>query len=651
MNSKYRNRIIFQSWLYSVLIPFVIQIILGFILVVGYFIFLSFLYLKAESGIFNLFLFVYALGAFPYSIFMYFRSGVAVPRAISIKYNFDAIKFTIKNPIILLGITILFLTVNRLYKPPELGFSDIEVIQEKISTLDEDFNKSVYQYTEELKSTLDNQLEFSNMLKSSDNYKIFYNHPDEVPEILNYDREKIDQLNSNYFYFKSQLKEIDKYLTNSKSLLKSRSGTLDFLENRLQIIRSDLETSCFTQIDTINTEKLSRCKKLQESFDSSYESIKSIDLSIYNDDLETIYKNTSSGQVNLQFWNNWLAAAKKISETIIIDEDDINSWLSLAKHRKDFTLKRVNEAEESLSVISKIKDESTSTIIELEQKLNNFNINIDNYEKSSFITRKLVNKAKHDLSSLLIILKNNDIAKPENKIKELIIILEDHFEIIGGLIANLTDLSSGGNYLLNAPNYTTQASSKIDQVSSVNLNIEQLKNYKLIYLQNEISENINDLKLFRQEQAQKIGRLGVSFGNIKDRLEFFIKDAKASVIRTTLKWLTIIIAIIIIFVVIFWYQKKQKILQKTKLLEGKEIETLLNTITNSTEFVSIRKNAVKRIYNYQHSLGNQDIKLLKNVLKKMEKLKSSDDIKVTEELRKATESLELRLMEKRKVNF
>lgn len=489
----------------------------------------------------------------------------------------------------MLSIILILFATSSLYKPPELGFSELETIEERILELENDFDKFIYQETENLEFGLNLELISSNELKSSNKYKVFYYHPDEVSEISNYDQREIDTLNSSYFSFKGQLNAYDEYVDKTKSLLKSRSGTLNYLRERFQSIMSQLEVSCSLKTSENGSEellnqKLTYCEQLKARFSSFANSM---------------------------------------------------------------GLNVVEKAQESLSKIIDNKQEITSKIAELEQTCDVFKLGLDQYETATIITRQLINDANQDLLSLID--TPNNTTKIENEIETLIKSLEGHFEQVGNKIANLTQLSSEGDSLLNAPKFTPQASKKIDEVNFMLSAIEKLEKQQLTSLQDEIAKEIKELNLFRQNQAQILGSLDVLARNIEERLEFFIKRGEISLLMATLKWIIIIIAIVGIGVAIILFRRKQAILQKTELLQGKEIKILLEKITDSTEYVAIRKEAVKLIYNYQHFLGVQDIKRLKEIIKKMEKSLSTNDIKVNEELRTTTEQLELRLMEKRKL--
>ena len=130
-----------------------------------------------------------------------------------------------------------------------------------------------------------------------------------------------------------------------------------------------------------------------------------------------------------------------------------------------------------------------------------------------------------------------------------------------------------------------------------------------------------------------------------------IKSIEKRRFISTIQWSAIYIVIVAVVITIGYYLYKKRILRKQSLLVPNNLETLLARIKDTKEFFTIRLEAIKLIYEYQNNFNIDKleslVKRLKDTVKQMEKFKYDDDIKVNGELRKVTESLELRLMEKR----
>ncbi|MCL2927996.1 MAG: hypothetical protein MGG37_08295 [Trichodesmium sp. MAG_R01] len=130
-----------------------------------------------------------------------------------------------------------------------------------------------------------------------------------------------------------------------------------------------------------------------------------------------------------------------------------------------------------------------------------------------------------------------------------------------------------------------------------------------------------------------------------------IKSIEKRRFISTIQWSAIYIVIVAVVITIGYYLYKKRILRKQSLLNSNNLENLLAKIKDTKEFFTIRLEAIKLIYEYQNNFNIDKleslVKRLKDTVKQMEKFKYDDDIKVNGELRKVTESLELRLMEKR----
>ena len=452
---------------------------------------------------------------------------------------------------------------------------------------------------------------------------------------------------------KSELKEKFQYVNESKILLNNRGGAINSLEETSKGLKSQIETACDIKNnknsskdqDTINP-KIAYCQKISISLNKLIDDVNSIDISVYASDLDVIEKNTSNGQKYLQVWNNWLASARGVVDTTIIDEAMINSWLSSIEVEKSSSLSLINESKKNISGTGIFFQGITLSINEIEQELDKLKPKIDKYEKAENINFKLIKDAKDDLSSVTKI--PDQIKKIDSSFEPRLNQLSEHLEKIGDSISAVTSLYSRGDNLVNSKQFTPSARKMINNVNTTLSDIEKIKQEQTA-LQNEINTKIKELKKFSQDQSKTLGGLDSSARNIESRLDFFIKDAEPALIVS--RFLLMFIGFIFVGIIslVFWNNLRIQRLKKMKSLEKNQIDELLKKIEDTKEDVYIRKGAVKSIYDH-YSLDEKQIKKLKDTLRKLEKRASDEDMKVLEELRKVTDALETRLMEKRPTN-
>ena len=637
----------FSFWQSAIAIPFSIEIVFALIVFILYFWLVFFIFFLVYSNIIFALPFIYIAFALLYAIWAYFRSGIAIPWSLSIGY----IQFTIKNFVIILMISIVLIVSFKLfYKPPQLRFSDLEVIEEKISKLNNNY-QDIKSKNDQLESFLAQELESSDFLQSVNDYQVFYSSPPN--NIYSYSEQKLNQLNDDYFALKSELKEKFQYVNESKILLNNRGGAINSLEETSKGLKSQIETACDIKNnknsskdqDTINP-KIAYCQKISISLNKLIDDVNSIDISVYASDLDVIEKNTSNGQKYLQVWNNWLASARGVVDTTIIDEAMINSWLSSIEVEKSSSLSLINESKKNISGTGIFFQGITLSINEIEQELDKLKPKIDKYEKAENINFKLIKDAKDDLSSVTKI--PDQIKKIDSSFEPRLNQLSEHLEKIGDSISAVTSLYSRGDNLVNSKQFTPSARKMINNVNTTLSDIEKIKQEQTA-LQNEINTKIKELKKFSQDQSKTLGGLDSSARNIESRLDFFIKDAEPALIVS--RFLLMFIGFIFVGIIslVFWNNLRIQRLKKMKSLEKNQIDELLKKIEDTKEDVYIRKGAVKSIYDH-YSLDEKQIKKLKDTLRKLEKRASDEDMKVLEELRKVTDALETRLMEKRPTN-
>ena len=243
------------------------------------------------------------------------------------------------------------------------------------------------------------------------------------------------------------------------------------------------------------------------------------------------------------------------------------------------------------------------------------------------------------------------ISQAEKKTKILVDNLRKESDKIEDRITPLNNLYFEGHDLLKAPRFTQGA---LSEKPSIKRRLENVNNFRvneLPSLKEKIQNEPDSYKSLQKLIFQKLGETRLSVKNTQERFEYLNKSIEKRRFISTIQWSAIYIVIVAVVITIGYYLYKKIILRKQSFLDSNNLETLLAQIKDTKEFFTIRLEAIKLIYEYQNNFNIDKleslVKRLKDTVKQMEKFKYDDDIKVIGELRKVTESLELRLMEKR----
>ena len=106
------------NWFFCITLPLALGYTLTALTGLVYLWLLWFLFQESQSRIVMLLPFVYCIFALAYSIFAYFRSGIAIPKSIIVGWHYYVAKFCWKNPIIIILLVFCILAVRQLYQPP-----------------------------------------------------------------------------------------------------------------------------------------------------------------------------------------------------------------------------------------------------------------------------------------------------------------------------------------------------------------------------------------------------------------------------------------------------------------------------------------------------------------------------------------------------
>jgi hypothetical protein len=618
--------------------------ILGSCLFVGYILLLISLFKVSEDGLTQLVFFVYAVFALPYAVFSYFRSGKAIPRTLFFEWHSTVIKSSIRNPIVPAIIALVLVSANRLYEPPQLSFSQLERIDETLWIQADEF-ASFSQELDSLQSSLQSKLSYSNSWKSDSRYQIFYYMPPQ-----NYSSANTREITDNYWSFKRRV--IGEDVTQVEIKIGKKSEELNSFSRALQALEQNLINACSEDSSEFSeefiAEKLSLCNKLESRLNNQTSAIESIDISSLNSDLSNIRQNISTGKKFLQDWNNWIAAVNEVVDLTQISKEEVDSWLNTVKYRMESVEKKVESTRKSFLRFSDFQQKVKQEINRFEDLFHELETQVMSYEDASSITRGMINDAQKDLSLAPLLLK--DFPEMDKQINRYLDELASYQEDIRNEISNLFNLAKSGDALLakyRAGKFRSEAEAKVADIQDYLQRIDKASSEVLEPLSIDLEKEINKSNNFYQDQIQKIQGLELLSEDIQNRLDFFIQEAERSLVISRIKWLAIFVVVFGMAIFIFWYQRERAILRGKSRLENQGVQELLDIIENSKKFVAIRKEAVQKINDYQDLLEYKDVSLLKKAVKQLEVSTSEDDIKVNAELRSVTESLELRLMERR----
>ncbi|NEQ34896.1 MAG: hypothetical protein F6K40_00650 [Okeania sp. SIO3I5] len=646
----------FTNWIFCITFPLVFGYVLTLLISLVYLWVLWFLFQESQSRIAMLLPFVYCVFAFPYSIWAYYKSGIAIPRSILVGWHSFVAKFSRKNPIVIILLVICIVTANKFYKPPEFGFSDLELVGEKVMQLETKLNQTVSEKIEPLKISLATQLTLSDETINSEKYQDFY----KKPPFGKANQEKINRIDNIYWGFKEKVKSQEEYIDRAEANLEKTKGSIRSIGEDLDGLISELENICNSANNSqeVDDEKYlakknEHCNKLRDISLQLKESTNSNSNNFqkFSNDLIRIGENVSYSKRFLPSWNNWLAAQKNVVDSRVISREQVDNWIERANRELDFVYQTIENVDSVIQIIPQEESELRSNIEAIEKESENFERQISEYEnmKNFTLTKEIVNDAKNNLFPINDLF--DKISQVEENTKILVDNLRKESDEIDSRITPLNNLYFEGQNLLKARRFTQEALSKKPNLRRELENINNLRLNELPSWKEKIQNELDNYQSLQKSISQRLGETQSSIKNTQDRFKYFVKSGENQLFLSTIRWSAIYGVIVAVGITVGWYLYEKRKLRKLSLLDPRNLDNLLTQIKETEGFVAIRKEAIKKIYEHQNNLNVEQlssvVKRLKETVKQMEKFKSDDDVKVNAELRKVAESLELRVMEKR----
>lgn len=644
------------NWFFCITLPLALGYTLTALTGLVYLWLLWFLFQESQSRIVMLLPFVYCIFALAYSIFAYFRSGIAIPRSIIVGWHYYVAKCCWKYPILIILLVFCIVAVRQLYQPPELSFSELELVKEKVTQLETKLNQTVSEKIESLEISLAEELSLSNKVRNSEKYQELYTQP--PPGRAS--QSKIDRINNIYWKFKNNVKSQEKYVDQAQGNLEKIKGSIRSIGEDLDSLISELENICSLANNNqeVGDEKYlakknEYCNKLRNLSLQLKESTNSNSNNFqkFSNNLIRIEENVSDAKRFLPSWNNWLAAQKKVVDTRLITREQIDNWIERANRELDFVDQTIDNIDSVIQTIPQEKSELIRKIETIEKESDNFERQISEYEnvKSLTLNKEIVSGTENNL--FLINDLFDQISQAEKKTKILVDNLRKESDKIEDRITPLNNLYFEGRDLLKAPRFTQGA---LSEKPSIKRGLENVNNFRvneLPSLKEKIQNELDSHKSLQKSIFQKLGETRLSVKNTQERFEYLNKSIEKRRFISTIQWSAIYVVIVAVVITIGYHLYQTRSLKKLNRLDSKNLKKLLARIKDTKEFVTIRLKAIKLIYKHQNNFDIDQLKelvqQLKETVKQMEKLKSDDDVKVNGELRKVAESLELRLMEKR----
>lgn len=643
------DRKAFAAWISCLIIPFSVGSVLSFILLLCYTISLSFLFTRGEDSFFYLLAFVYVGFALPYSVFAYLRYGRAIPRSLAISWHYDCARWIFKNYFISLPLVVSLLLIQVSHQPPPPSFSDLDVIEDRVAELESRLQQIPLALD---KATSPGAFSSYESLDASGRYSVFYGRPSNRERRL--PSEDLDALYRSYWRFKGLVQSSEESLASSKYLLEEKRGGLQVLESEIEDVNLSIGKACSIELSSdlpedSRLQKEAYCNKLLSRTSTLLKLAEGTDFSVFSSRLLEMEDTVSEGKTYLQDWNDWIASMRGLGD-LLVSLDDVNYWLDNADNLTNEAVETSDSVDEAILNSPEDQKEISIEVDSLMQLVAELEERVLTYEDSVRITREAVSLAERDLSSLLSVLQA--VSRIDNNMQQRTQEIRDYSDSVESSLSEFTRSIASGESLLakaNAQKVEVQALEVIPTVLSQVEALNKIRSGLLVPLKTELEKDTEVSTSFHQGQSRVLGTIRVSSKNLEKRLNFFIQKSQSSLIVSTIKWIVAISVVVITAAAMFLYYRKVVILKGIKNLNGKEIDALLNKIMSPKELVAIRKEAVQLINDYQDVLKEYHIKRLKTAVAKLEKSSSEDDIKVNSELRSVTESLELRLMEKRLV--
>lgn len=629
-NSRWR-------WFVCIIIPSVVELLLSGILV-GIYLYLTISPLMKGVNFSSLDIasFVFSAPAWLYSVYSWLRHDKNLAKSLW-DWPFSILKFTYKNPLrVIIAVVVIFMAW-KIFSQPQAEINPLEgvknsivKIQDKVVNIDSWIDSSQRNWSQEIE----------NVESYEDYLQVFSKPPasSDLPRNLN----ELAKLDSEYHSTSSFIHDLRNKLSQAKGEIAKKNGALEDSKAQISNVEIQLKAEC-EKLEA--SQQSNSCLSLSGTISQIDKEVSNLlsSISSIKNSLDLVEKKINIPRGVFAEWERKIIELRAAFTPF--DPELVSTWF---KKTEDLMVK-VNK------FIPTLKTDN----VELERRLAGYErefkqfLSSHDVIKSSFMKQELSGGTQR----IDVLLKqarsyNDKLSNLRQKINTFSLNLDaterqiiENADRVEELKNGLTGLTTEGYHLfLTIPKESQSLKQKVREVKEEK--IDPLRSgFK--ELEKEFKGIASKLDKKKANWSFGIGQIGNSVDHLENKNQKLLRSLEFKIFLSQAMIIFVIFVTISALVLYVTVIRRANINKRLSALSH-EFPNLMLTVTNTGEFMMVRLEAVKFIYNEQSFLTILNIDSIKTTVRKLEKSKSRDDIRIASELRRVADALELRLTEQRK---
>jgi cell shape-determining protein MreC len=650
MNRNYQHR---WQWLVCIIVPSIIELLTSYLFIFPLYGAATIypLVRGSDSGYFDLAIFLFSTPAWLYSVYTNLRHDVTISRSL-LMWPLSIFKWARKNPIQTLIVVFVVSLGWKFLSNPEVDISQLKGLESSFYKISEEIEVVVSWTEKNEKYWKDYSYRIPEYTSLLQKFSTVPSNSD-LPQNSN----ELETLRSDYQHLRSFADPILYSISQLSNSVSEKSGILNDENAQISKISEQLEVECQkleTSREATNNNDISRvCNLLPDKIATAKGRIEYGYIRISSiEDLSDLIKS----QVNISS-NSISAWERKILELEIkFQPFDI----STLQYHLNESEKLEQTVYQSVPTIQSKNSELLRAIDIYAESFGQVSIQHDSLKSSLDGSNDLL--GERDLSSLLnqarvaresLRTLKDSIGKLDLNLREVEKDVEENSKFITGLKGNIlqttwalykisisAEINSAGAQYLNLINERKNTIDALLKGGNSQINVESL--YE------EVTATENSFNSKKRRWFFDLGQLKNSVNNLEGKNEKFIYNLEFRILLQKLMMGVFAFIVVASLALYFLVIRRRAILRsKSKLTSA--FDNLMSAITNPSEYMQVRLDAVNMLENEYASPQNQDVELIKKKIRVLEKSKSDDDVRIAAELRRAADTLEYRLSEQREI--
>lgn len=648
MNRNYQYK---WQWFVCIIVPSIIELLTSYLFIFPLYGAATIypLVRGSDSSYFDLAIFLFSTPAWLYSVYTNLRHDVTISRSL-LMWPFSIFKWVRKNPIKTLIVVFVISLGWKLLSNPEVDISQLKGLESSFYKIREEI-ETVVSWTEE------NEKYWKDYSYRIPEYRSLLQKFSIVPSNsgLPQNSNELETLRSDYQHLRSfadpslySISQLSNSVSEKSGILNDESAQISKISAQLEIECKQLKTSKqannnISRFCNLLPAKIVETKGRIEYGHSKISSIENL-------------SNSIKSQVNISS-NSISAWERKILELEIKFQPFDISNLQYHLNESEKLEKTVYQ---SVPLIQSKNSELLRTIENYAKSFTQVSIQHSNLKSSLDRSDNLL--GERDLSSLLSQARvtreslrtlKDSIGKLDLNLREIEKDVEGNSKFVTGLKGNISQttwtlykmsisakINSAGTQYLNLINERKNTIDALLKGDNSQINVESL------YEEVTASENTFNSK--KRQWFFDLGQLKNSVNSLEGKNDKFISKLELRILLQ--KFMMGVFASIVVAALALYFlviRKRAILRSKSKLTSA--FDNLMDAITNPSEYMQVRLDAVNMLENEYASPQNQDVELIKKAIRGLEKSKSDDDVRIAAELRRAADTLEYRLSEQRDI--